>query len=93
LELKGALKIDPSHRRCHALLGLCYFQQNQSTMAKIEVKKALSLNPQDPKALELKKILEQVKPINTGRKKTVKVAGKTEKSSGLFGGFFSRDKK
>ena len=93
LELKGALKIDPSHSRCHALLGLCYFQQNQSTMAKIEVKTALSLNPKDPKALEVKKILEKAKLINKGSKKAVKIAGKTEKSSGLFGGFFSRDKK
>ena len=57
LELKGALKIEPSHSCCHALLGFCYFQQNQSTMAKIEIKKALSLNPQDPKALEVKQIL------------------------------------
>ena len=69
MELKGALKIDQNHSRCHALLGLCYLQQNQGTMAKIEVKKALTLNPQEPKALEVKKLLEQAATgKNTGKR-------------------------
>ncbi|NEQ40820.1 MAG: DnaJ domain-containing protein [Okeania sp. SIO3I5] len=89
LELKGALKTDPDHSRCHALLGLCYLQQNQGTMAKIQVKKALSLNSQEPKALEVKKLLEKAAPS----KKTGKGTGKNDKGGGLFGGFFGGNKK
>lgn len=89
LELKGALKIDQNHSRCHALLGLCYLQQNQGTMAKIEVKKALTLNPQEPKALEVKKLLEQAATgKNTGKKKD-----KSDKGGGFFGGLFGGGKK
>ena len=100
LELKGALKIEPNHSRCHALLGLCYLKQNQGTMAKIEVKKALSLNSQEPKALEMKKLLEQSFPVRNNRKKTEKVTKtaenkekKTDKGGGLFGVFFGGNKK
>ncbi|MEG4805101.1 tetratricopeptide repeat protein [Microcoleus sp. ARI1-B5] len=59
LELKEALKREPKHSKAHALLAMCYFQQNQATMAKIEVQKALASNPEEPTALEVKKKLEQ----------------------------------
>ncbi|OZH53656.1 molecular chaperone DnaJ [Hydrocoleum sp. CS-953] len=100
LELKGALKTDPNHSRCHALLGLCYLQQKQGTMAKIQIKKALSLNPKEPKALEVKKLLEQAVTGNNTKKRNGKVTAKTEKKGnktdkggGLFGGFFGGNKK
>ncbi len=102
LELKDALKIEPNHSGCHALLGLCYLQQNQGTMAKIQVKKALSLNPKEPKALEVKKLLEQAATGNNNNKKkgtgkvtakTAKKGNKTDKGGGLFGGFFGGNKK
>ncbi|MDJ0557444.1 MAG: DnaJ domain-containing protein [Microcoleaceae cyanobacterium MO_207.B10] len=84
LELKEALKIEQNHSRCHALLGLCYLQQNQGTMAKIEVKKALTLNPKEPKALEVKKLLEKsATGKTTGKKKE-----KPDKGGGFFGGLF-----
>ncbi len=86
LELKGALKIEPNHSLCHALLGLCYLQQNQGTMAKIEVKKALSLNPQEPKALEVKKLLEKAATV-------YKKGNKSDKGGGLLGGLFGGNKK
>ena len=69
-------------------------------MAKIEVRKALSLNSQDPKALEVKKLLEQSFPVRNNRKKTEKVTKtaenkekKTDKGGGLFGVFFGGNKK
>ncbi|NES68990.1 MAG: DnaJ domain-containing protein [Okeania sp. SIO2D1] len=93
-ELKGALKFEENDSLCHALLGFCYFQQKQGTMAKIEVKKALSLNPEEQKALEVKKLLEQAA---TGKKKPSKSKDKKEtkpdKSGGLFGGIFGGKKK
>ena len=93
-ELKGALKFEQNDSLCHALLGFCYFQQKQGTMAKIEVKKALSLNPQEPKALEVKKLLEQAA---TGNRKTSQSKSKkgdqSDKGGGLFGGLFGGNKK
>ncbi|GGA10199.1 J domain-containing protein [Okeania sp. KiyG1] len=93
-ELKGALKFDQNDSLCHALLGFCYFQQKQGKMANFEVKRALSLNPQEPKALEVKKLLEQAA---TGKKKPGKSKDqketKPDKSGGLFGGIFGGKKK
>jgi len=59
LELKEGLKLDPKHSQTHAMLAMCYFEQNQATMAKLEMNKALASNPQEPTALEVKKKLEQ----------------------------------
>ncbi|NEP89606.1 MAG: DnaJ domain-containing protein [Okeania sp. SIO2C2] len=93
-ELKGALKFEQNDSLCHALLGFCYFQQKQGTMAKIEVKKALSLNPQEPKALEVKKLLEQAATGNNKPSKTTGKKGtKSDKGGGLFGGIFGGNKK
>jgi Tfp pilus assembly protein PilF len=59
LELKEGLKRDPKHSQAHAMLAMCYFEQNQATMAKLEMNKALASNPEEPTALEVKKKLEQ----------------------------------
>jgi curved DNA-binding protein CbpA len=59
LELKEGVKRDPQHSQAHAMLAMCYFEQNQATMAKLEMNKALASNPQEPTALEVKKKLEQ----------------------------------
>ena len=59
LELKEGVKRDPKHSEAHALLAMCYLQQDQATMAKLEMKKALDSNPEEPTALEVKKKLEQ----------------------------------
>lgn len=63
LELKEAIKRQPSSDRAHGLIGLSYLKQDQTTMAKIHVKKALELNPQEPSALEAKKILDKSEPV------------------------------
>ena len=59
LELNEGVKRDPKHSEAHALLAMCYLQQDQATMAKLEMKKALDSNPEEPTALEVKKKLEQ----------------------------------
>jgi curved DNA-binding protein CbpA len=58
LELRDALKIDPTHSASHSRLGVIYLKTNQATMAKIHFNKALELNPQDEVALEGKQRLE-----------------------------------
>ena len=59
LELKEGVKRDPKHSKAHAMLAMCYLQQDQATMAKLEMNKALASNPEEPTALEVKKKLEQ----------------------------------
>lgn len=52
LELRDGLRAAPKDSRCHSLMGIIYLQQNQVTMAKVSIRKALELNPSDPRALE-----------------------------------------
>ncbi|MEG4986788.1 tetratricopeptide repeat protein [Microcoleus sp. BR0-C5] len=59
LELREVLKGAPKHSKAHAMLAMCYLEQNQATMAKLEMNKALASNPEEPTALEVKKKLEQ----------------------------------
>lgn len=83
LELRDGLKLEPTNSKCHSLLGEIYLQQQQTTMAKIHINKALELNPKDAKALAAKKNLEKLMA-----KKAVgeKSSGKSGKKSGSDGG-------
>lgn len=58
LELRDALRMDPTNSRCHALLGSVYLKQNQVTMARIHFNKALETDPHNAIALEGKQQLE-----------------------------------
>ena len=83
LELKEGLKLDPKHSQTHALLAMSYFEQNQATMAKIEMNKALASNPEEPTALEVKKKLEQA----------AAKAKKGDEKPGFFASLFGGKKK
>jgi curved DNA-binding protein CbpA len=83
LELKEAVKREPKHSRAHGLLAMCYFQQNQATMAKLEVQKALASNPEEPTALEVKKKLEQASAKDK----------KDQEKPGFFASLFGGKKK
>ncbi|PSB02903.1 J domain-containing protein [Merismopedia glauca] len=61
LELRDAINLEPNNSTCNSLLAKAYLQQNQGTMANMYITKALNLNPQDPIALDLKKILDKSK--------------------------------
>lgn len=58
-EFREGLQMDQSNSSCHGLLGLAFLQQNQSTMAKVHINRALQLNPQEPSALKAKDLLER----------------------------------
>lgn len=60
LELREALKLDPNNSRCHSLLGAAYLKQNQATMAKVHINKALQLNPKDELAMKGKQYLDKL---------------------------------
>ena len=100
LELREALKLDPNSSRCHSLLGAAYLKQNQATMAKVHINKALQLNPQDELALKGKRHLDtlaQKAGGTTSKASSAPTQGKQPDNKsgggGLFGGLFGGKKK
>lgn len=60
LEIRDALKLEPNHSTCHALLGLAYLRQDQTSMARVHIHQAVKGNPKDPIVIESKKELDQL---------------------------------
>jgi curved DNA-binding protein CbpA len=59
LEMRDALKLEPNHSICHALLGLAYLKQHQTSMARVHINQAVKANPTDPMVIESKKELDK----------------------------------
>jgi curved DNA-binding protein CbpA len=96
LELKDALRIDPNHSTCHALMGQVYLRQNQVTMAKVHISKAEKANPQDPTVIHSKEELEKLtrkQQSNSHKSSTKNSDNKKSNDSGFFSGFFGPKKK
>ena len=99
LELREALKLDQNNSRTHTLMGVAYLKQNQATMAKVHINKALQLNPKDELALRGKKHLDGLaQKSNPGGKPPAQAKPEQTKPSekpggGLFGGLFGGKKK
>ena len=98
VELRHALTIEPANSSCHSLLGMAYLKQEQSTMAKIHINKALQLNPHDARALQGKQMLDKLPEKAPGSKTTTPPTSSTSKSpdksgGGLFGGLFGGKRK
>lgn len=104
-ELQEALKLDANSSMAHGLMGKLYLAQNQlkpstayMTLAKQHVTQALKLNPQEPVALEVRKLINQMvaKAATTRQPAGAKAAKKPDPKSsggGLFGGLFGGKKK
>lgn len=96
-ELKYALKLDPNHSTCHALMGKAYLEQQQLTMAKVHINKAYKANDRDPIAIELKKQLDKLGANRSGTTKpssTPSDKSETKSSnSSIFGSLFGTKKK
>ncbi|MBD1997886.1 DnaJ domain-containing protein [Leptolyngbya sp. FACHB-541] len=93
LELREAIQIDPRNSSCHSRLGAVYLKTNQATMAKIYFNQALSLNPQDPIALEGKRQLEEAGGQSAKSQQTSAKSSKASKPSGGLFGLFGGKKK
>lgn len=85
VELREAIKTDPNNVRAHSLLGISYLRQEQMTMAKIHIKKALQLDPRYPDAIKAKQELDK---LSAASQKAAKTASKS--NNNLFGGFFGK---
>ena len=101
-ELQDALKLEPNNGQCHTLMGIVYLRQNQTTMAKVHINKALQLNPKDERALKAKKHLEDMTPKTSGQpttpppknndRGTSSTKPSDKSGGGLFGGLFGGKK-
>ncbi len=85
LELREAIAIEPRSARAHALMGLVYLHQQQTTMAKISIGKAIQLNPKDPHVLRIKQEFDRVS--NPSNNSTAKAPAAKKQSEGIFGFF------
>ena len=85
LELREATAIEPNSARAHALTGLVYLNQQQMTMAKISMKKALQLNPRDPHVLRIKQEFDRAS--NPSNNSTTTAPAAKKPSEGIFGFF------
>jgi len=90
------LKLEPNNPLAHSLIGIVYLKQNQLTMAKVHINKALQLNPNEPMALRSKQVLAEAVPKIAGQTSPANKAGEgvdKPKGGGLFGGLFGGGKK
>ena len=88
-ELREVISAEPNNARAHASLGLAYLRQQQTTMAKLSINKALQLDPRNPQVMQAKQEFERT---SSGANKVAangKAAAK-KPSEGMFGGFFGR---
>lgn len=102
-ELKDALKRDGNNAACHALLGRVYLQQNQATLAKVHLNRALALEPGHPIATAAKQKLEKLTGSSRSSASGSRSQGsnkssggknnKSDGGGGLFGGLFGGRKK
>ncbi len=81
IELREILKGDPQNAQVHAQLAIVYTRQNQATMAKMHMNKALQLAPSDPFVKTAKQELKKMFSDTTS-----KTVGDQSKG-GLFGLF------
>lgn len=86
LELREALKTYPDSAACHAQLATVYLRSGQATMARVHVKRALAICPNDETALKLQKHLDRQQ--GAAQMETSQGA----KSRGLFGLFGGKKK-
>lgn len=94
-ELRDAIKIEAGKSEYHALLGIAYLQQNLQSMAKVYLRQALKLNPQDPLARRFApklglEVAVSVDGHQNGNAQQAQPDNKAAKKSGLFGLFRSK---
>lgn len=83
VELREVLKDDPNNAIAHAQMAIVYYRQNQITMAKMHINKAIQLDPSAPVVRNAK---QEIKKMMTDSPAASKPSAPTGKG-GLFGMF------
>jgi tetratricopeptide (TPR) repeat protein len=87
-ELREVLSVEPNNVRAHTLFGLVYLNQQQMTMAKLSINKAIQLAPRDPQAIKAKQEFDRVSNLQRNGSNGKNVAKKP--NEGIFGGIFGK---
>ena len=99
-ELRDAVRIEPSNSNYHTMLGQAYLLQKMNGMAKVHIRQALKLDPQNRIAQKYAKQLEIATPAPTaanngrtsanGKGQSHAKANGSSKKGGLFSVFSSK---
>jgi curved DNA-binding protein CbpA len=88
-ELRDAIKLDTTNADYYALLGVVHFNQKFIGMAKVYIRQALKINPQQPLALKYAKLLQIQTTETVAPQSMVKALG----IASLLSRFLSNDHK
>jgi tetratricopeptide (TPR) repeat protein len=83
VELREVLKDDPNNAIAHAQMAIVYYRQNQITMAKMHINKAIQLDPSAPIVRNAKQEIKKMMSDTPAASKSTSSAAK----GGLFGMF------
>jgi len=92
LEMRDAIKSNPTNGQCHAQLASYYWQAGQAKMAKIHLKRALELDPGNPLAQQLAPKLNQGTTGKASRSSGSPKSTPPKSKGGLFGLFGGKQK-
>jgi tetratricopeptide (TPR) repeat protein len=82
VELREVLKGEPNNAQAHAQLAIVYTRQNQATMAKMHMNKALQIAPEDPLVKTAKQEFKKLASSSAAKTTSDQSKGKL---FGLFG--------
>jgi cytochrome c-type biogenesis protein CcmH/NrfG len=83
IELREVLKDDPNNAIAHAQMAIVYYRQNQVTMAKMHINKAIQLDPAAPIVRNAKQEIKKMMSDTPAASKSTP----TNTKGGLFGMF------
>ena len=90
LEMREAVKAHPNNAACHSQLANLYLKVSQATMARIHLKRALEIDPNNALARQLK---PEVSKANEGKAvKSNQKSSQSKSRGGLFGLFGGKQK-
>ncbi|MBE7382528.1 MAG: DnaJ domain-containing protein [Leptolyngbya sp. SIO1E4] len=90
LELREAVKAHPNNAPCHSKLASLYLKAGQPTMARIHLKRALDIDPEDSLAKQLEPKINKANQGKTG--KGGQRGSQSKSRGGLFGLFGGKQK-
>ncbi|MEO1095239.1 MAG: DnaJ domain-containing protein [Cyanobacteria bacterium J06638_28] len=91
VELREAVKSHPNSSQCHSRLASLYLKAGQATMARIHLKRALEIDPNDSLAKQLEPKVNQSSQAKSN-KPAAKGSPSKSKGGGLFGLFGGKQK-